>query len=208
MDPAPRRSSQDAEPRWLSVALLGALAVAGGIILPRLLPFSLPASVSAEKAGTTQPQPKIQTASQRTAQAPGPGGKLVGPKDWTYVPPSWPEPPDHHAMFIRLGAGTLAVLALCAGSLWFGKRWFRGATAAASTPSQLRLVESLPLGNRCVIHLVNIGANSVLIGTDAGGVKTVVPLAESFAQTLLAADATPAPDNLRAELTRRYEQGP
>jgi hypothetical protein len=98
-------------------------------------------------------------------------------------------------MFARLGLGTLLVLGLCAGTLWIGKRWLGGAAAsAAPAAAQVRLVETLSLGNRCVVHLLNIGTRPVLVGADAGGVKTIVPLPESFAQTFLAAQADMPPE--------------
>jgi flagellar biogenesis protein FliO len=100
-------------------------------------------------------------------------------------------------MFVRLGLGTVAVLALCVATLWGCKRWLRATPAPSSAASQLRLLETLPLGNRCCVHLVHVANRPVLIGADASGIKTVVPLPDTFAGTLLETteDSTTPADN-------------
>ncbi len=51
-------------------------------------------------------------------------------------------------------------------------------------PRTLRLLETLPLGNRCSVHLVHMGNREVLIGVDGSGIKSIVPLPENFADVL------------------------
>jgi flagellar biogenesis protein FliO len=114
-----------------------------------------------------------------------PGGPPGKPGAWTYTQPDWPEPANHQGMFLRLGLGTLVVLGLCAGTIFVCKRWLSGPAPSAKTNGQLHLIETLALGQRCWMHLVHVGTQSVLVGGDASGVKTIVPLSESFATTLL-----------------------
>jgi flagellar biogenesis protein FliO len=101
-----------------------------------------------------------------------------------YNPPSWPDPPDAAAMLCRLGLGTMTVLGLCAGTLWIGKHWLRGTPAKAGAGGQLRLVETVSLGNRCTVHLLRAGDQQVLVGVDGTGLKSLVPLPASFENTL------------------------
>jgi len=102
----------------------------------------------------------------------------------TYVPPAWPEAPDPKAMIMRLVLGTAIVLGLCAGTLFLSKRWLKGMPARGSATGPLALVDTLFLGNRCQVHLIGIGKRRVLVGVDAAGLKSVVPLAEPFEETL------------------------
>jgi flagellar biogenesis protein FliO len=146
---------------WLPFALSGLVAVAASLFLPRALTEATSA-------------PPAESHSQ--ASTPG---------NSSYTPPAWPDPPNYQGMFVRLGLGTAAVLALCVGTLWGCKRWLRVAPSPASVNAQLRLLESLPLGNRCCVHLVHVANRPVLVGADASGIKTVVPLPETFAGTLL-----------------------
>jgi flagellar biogenesis protein FliO len=48
----------------------------------------------------------------------------------------------------------------------------------------MRLIETLPLGNRCSVHLVRLGKREILIGVDGAGIKTVAPLAGFFEDAL------------------------
>lgn len=162
-----RASTPPWNSRWMPVALLGGVAVLAGLILPQLLPSAAP------------------PAAHKSTESPS-------PSPLTYTPPTWPEPPNHQAMFLRLFVGTLAVLGLCAGTLWFCRRWMQPGGAPRPHNAQLRLVETLSLGQRCLVHLVQVANRPVLIGVDGSGVKTLVPLPENFAQALLEAEAAPA----------------
>jgi flagellar biogenesis protein FliO len=156
--------------QWLPFVVIALVAVTAGIILPQVLPSS-------------EPDTAANTSTQPTSFE----GKSAK-DEWTYVPPAWPEPPNHQAVFLRLGLGTLSVLGLCAATLWCCKRWLRSDAPATAAGAQMRCIESLPLGNRCTVHLVHIGNRPVLVGADAAGIKTIVPLSESFAHTLAAAN--------------------
>src|SRR5438067_2376644 len=108
--------------RWMPVVIIGLVAVTGGIALPHALP-SAP-EVNKVVAGTED----------------NPKGALA------YTPPTLPEAPDPKSMLTRLGLATAGLLALCVGTLWFGRRWFGAASAPSGGTNQLRLVETLSLG--------------------------------------------------------------
>jgi flagellar biogenesis protein FliO len=102
----------------------------------------------------------------------------VGPGD--YREP-WPEPPNIGGVLGRLAMGTVVVLVLCVVTLVFGKRWLGGAVAkAGGGGTRLKLKESVPLGHRCFLHLVEVDGTRVLAATDAAGVKTLIPLPHAF----------------------------
>ena len=105
-------------------------------------------------------------------------------KDLTYVPPAWPEPPSVQSLMLRLVFGTMFVLILSVAAIWYGKRYL-SAYAGGSLGGELKLVETLPLGNRCRLHLVCLGSRQILIGADGAGIKTVTPL-DDFEQVLAA----------------------
>jgi hypothetical protein len=109
-----------------------------------------------------------------------------------YAPPSWPEPPDPRVMLTRLGLGTAVVLALCAGTLLVCRRWLRRLPGPGVGGSRMALVETLPLGNRCLLHLVRVGRQQVLVGLDGAGLKSVVALPEAFDEALAKAQDEPA----------------
>jgi flagellar biogenesis protein FliO len=143
---------------WTPLGIIGLIAVIAGLLLPQLMPSEVPAS-----------PPREETRS---------------PGDLRYTPPAWPEAPSQQGMFWRLGLGTMLVLGLCVGSLWYGKRWLNSLAARTTSAGELKLVETLHLGNRCCLHLVQLPARQILVGADASGIKTVVPLPDSFESVL------------------------
>jgi flagellar biogenesis protein FliO len=146
---------------WMTIAVIGAVAVCAGIVLPQMLPAD--SAVVTQSASPTEPSKKTELA---------------------YTPPAWPEAPDPKAMITRLVLGTTIVLGLCAGTLLLSKRWLRGMPVKSSTTGPLSLVDTLSLGNRCHVHLVGVGKLRILVGVDAAGLKSVVPLTEPFEETL------------------------
>ena len=80
--------------------------------------------------------------------------------------------------------GTIFVLLLCVVTLWMGKRWIRPLTGPQGENKQLRIVESLTLGGRCSVYLLQAGDARVLAGVDGAGIKALLPLPAEFAVTL------------------------
>ena len=154
------------QPAKRSTAILvaiGLIASLAGLLIPQMLP--------GDKADAA------------------PTASVHDMKDLTYVPPTWPEPPSVQSLMLRLGFGTMFVLVLSVAAIWYGKRYLT-AYAGGSLGGELKLVETLPLGNRCRLHLVRLGGRQILVGADGAGIKTVTPLDE-FEQVL--ADRTAEP---------------
>jgi flagellar biogenesis protein FliO len=153
--------------KWLPLALIGGLAVITGVVLPQML------------GGVALPEAP-------PAAAPEQKGSLE------YAPPAWPEPPDSRAMLTRLGVGTAVVLVLCVATLVFCRRWLRQVPGQGGGNTRMTLVETLPLGNRCLVHLVRVGRQQVLVGLDGGGLKSLVALPDAFDDALAEAQEAPA----------------
>lgn len=102
--------------------------------------------------------------------------------------PALPQPvsPNLGVALLRLGVGMVVVCVLCV----LATRYLARLPQAAS--AEMGVLASLPLGNRCAVHLVRAGGHQLLIGTDAGGAKAVVefPVQEP---SIEAAAADPAP---------------
>jgi flagellar biogenesis protein FliO len=157
---------------WVLPTVIGVVAILCGISLPRAMPRDIPLVADKSHAEPTE------------------RGKL------DYVPPAWPEAPDSKSMLLRLGLGTVIVLALCVGTLWVGKRWLGVATGATDATGQLRVVETLALTNRCSLLLVNAANCQVLVGIDQSGLKSLVTLPERFESSLHELQ-TPSPVSAR-----------
>jgi flagellar biogenesis protein FliO len=143
-------------PYWGLLALIGLMATVAGLVMPQFLPADGPPAANKENESTTEPA------------------------DLRYVPPQMPEAPSTRTMFLRLGGMTVAVLVLAVGVMLCGKYWMRGFAATGVSSGNLALVETLQLGNRCSLHLVQLSSRQVLVGADATGIKTVVPLPDAF----------------------------
>lgn len=166
--------------KWGPAAAIGLGAVLAGLLLPQFFSSSAPAQKPASNAPTAKPP------------ASKPAGDSQPPSNsWNYDPPGWPEAPDHQAMFLRLGLGTAVVLALCIATVLICKRWLGGTPVPASASTHLRRIETLSLPQRCWVHLVHVNGQAVLVGGDPGGIRTIVPLPESFSTALASVEATP-----------------
>lgn len=136
-------------------------------------------------------EPSIRLAgleeSPRETSALG-GGMTATPagdrdSELTYKP-QWPAPPDTGAMLLRLVIGTVVVLALCVGTLWFGKPWLMRLQLTNTTGQPMQIEGTVALGNRAVLYLVKIGDTQLIAGTDATGLKSLLALPVSFKDVL------------------------
>lgn len=161
---------------WASLLVFAGLALAatvGGIFLPQGLR-------EGEAAPVTAP------AAQSLATA---------PETLEYSPPDLPELPSPQAIFLRLGIGTGVVLALCVLTLLIGKRWIQPLAAPATENKHLRVLEALPLGGRCSVYLLQVGETRILAGVDHTGLKTLLPLPQSFDGALAELDEAKGADS-------------
>ncbi|HTU18370.1 MAG TPA: flagellar biosynthetic protein FliO [Gemmataceae bacterium] len=155
-----------AVPTWLVFGALGLAATAGGIFLPRSMRHS------------SEPP----TAAVAAPPLAAPSAKTTDPLE--YTPPPLPDLPSPSAMFLRLALGTVFVLILCVLTLWIGKRWIRPLAGPQGENKQLRIIESLTLGGRCSVYLLQAGEARVLAGVDGAGIKALLPLPAEFAGAL------------------------
>jgi flagellar biogenesis protein FliO len=145
---------------WKTWASIAAVAIVCGLMLPQLMP--------GETVNSSEP-PKAEAKDKKSLE---------------YVAPTLPEAPSPTQMLIRLGVGTSIVLGLCVATLFGIRRWLYPTPANGSLPREMRLMETLQLGNRCALHLVHLGKQPVLVGVDAAGIKTIVPMATPFEEAL------------------------
>jgi flagellar biogenesis protein FliO len=110
----------------------------------------------------------------------------------SYDPPLWPEAPDTTSLLLRLATGTVTVLMLCVLTLVVGRRWLRGPAPKTAAGSQLQLMESVSLGNRCCVFLLRAGQHQIVVGIDGSGMKSVIALPESFEKSLADAETDTA----------------
>jgi flagellar biogenesis protein FliO len=149
MKPTARANGRPAHPqRWLGVLVVVGLVIGAGGLLPSLL------GNSSDRLTTTG------AASERGADA-----------------PSLPAPPSSAAMLGRLAAGTVFVLALCAGTLPLLKGWLAREPAAKPSGS-FEVVATLTLNGRCRVCLVRVGEQHLLAGSDAAGLQVLVPVGD------------------------------
>lgn len=152
--------------KWLPLSLVGVFAIIAGVLLPQLM-----------SGEPVLPPPAPSAASSDS---------LV------YTPPTFPEAPDPRSMLLRLFLGTAFVLVLSVVVIFLSRRWLRQVGAPSAATGRLAIVETLPLGNRCALHLVRVGRQQVLVGVDAAGLKSLVALPELFDEALAEAEQ-PAP---------------
>lgn len=160
-------------PSWLILGVLGLAATVGGNFLPQGLREGEAAPVTTPAA---QPQPAV-------------------PETLDYNPPDLPELPSPQAIFLRLGIGTAVVLVLCVLTLWIGKRWVRPLALPVTENKHLRVLEVLPLGGRCSVYLLQVGETRILAGLDHTGLKTLLPLPQSFDGSLAELDDAKTADS-------------
>jgi flagellar biogenesis protein FliO len=142
------------------VAGVAALAILAGLLLPKLL--------SSETVVAKEP---TKTEAKGVAAA-------------EYKSPSLPDAPNPQALLGRLFMGTVAVLGMAVASIWVMRRWLPAQKPVHAAPRDLRLIETLHLGQRSSLHLVHLGQREILVGVDAGGIKSIVQLQKPFDDAL------------------------
>jgi flagellar biogenesis protein FliO len=84
------------------------------------------------------------------------------------------------SMLLRLTGGTAFVLILCVAVLVLCRRWLGPASSALAGSGRFEILESLPLGSQCRVHLVRVGDRHMLAGMDGTGLKAMLQV-ESIA---------------------------
>lgn len=177
---SPSRSSLST---WLIFGVLGLATTLCGVVLPHGL-----RSLHDVAAAIPTPQPSPQPDEAGVSPVPS-KDKLE------YDPPALPEVPPLGPMLMRLAFGTILVLILCMLTLWTGKRWVRPLAAPALKSRKLRILESLPLGGRCSVFLLQADEAKILVGVDQAGIKSLLPLPQAFERDLAEMSAEKAEDH-------------
>jgi flagellar biogenesis protein FliO len=159
---------------WMTLGGIALVAITAGLLLPQLLPG---------EADLDKSRPSAET-------------KAKGKTD--YAGPVLPDMPSPQGLLTRLASGTMLVLGLAVAAIWGLRRWQQAQAPAATAPRHLQLLETLPLGNRCSLHLVHTGQCDILIGVDGAGIKNMLTLPKPFEEIMAeaeapAADAAPSP---------------
>jgi hypothetical protein len=123
---------------------------------------------------------------------------LAAPAGLDYTPPAAPPAPDVASLLLRLAGLTAALLALCAGVLWYARRSMRPANPKGDGGGRLRHEASLALDRRCCVHIITVDGQTVAVTTDATGLRSMVLLSEPFDAALAEAGAQPPPEGGRA----------
>lgn len=147
-----------------------------------LLPSCAAAQIAQPVAASPQLSPLSETESQPHQPAPTtPFLDLSSPEIST--PDSAGSGIDTD-LLINFGLWMVVILCLC-GLTAVGLRMLnRRGVVAAGAPSGARIVESLNLGRHRSVQLVEIGGRSVIVASDSSGIRSVVPLAEDFSESL------------------------
>jgi flagellar biogenesis protein FliO len=160
-------SPRGALPSWLIFCLLGLAATVCGLVLPH----------------------SVRSLREPTAVVPAPTPTEDKKDSLEYTSPMLPDLPPAGPMLLRLFLGTVFVLLLCTATLWAGKRWIRPLSVPAGENRKLRVLESLPLGGRCSVYLLQAEQAKILVGVDQTGIKALAPLPQPF-EGALAAEMT------------------
>ena len=163
---------------WATVAVVAGLAVVLGVLLPKLVSND---TVIDKDRPRTDVKAVASDAKGSAAEA-KPGSE--------YKTPSIPDAPNPQALLGRLFMGTVVVLGLSVGSIWMMRRWLQGQMPANALSREMKLIETLRLGNRNSLHLVHIGNREILVGSDTGGIKSIVQLARPFDDALAEVETT------------------
>jgi flagellar biogenesis protein FliO len=129
-------------------------------------------------------EPKVVRASHEAAAKEVTEESVAAPVEGLGYSPQWPEAPNTGAMLMRLCIGTVVVLGLCVGTLWFGKPWLQRLQVGGAGNSAFSIEGSVALGTRGMLYLVRVGDTQLVAGTDATGLKSLIAIPASFKEVL------------------------
>lgn len=109
-----------------------------------------------------------------------------------YEPSAFPEPINLGSLVLRLFGGTAIVLAGCVAFLWFGKHWLKQGTLFSGESNRMRVIETLGLSPGCCVKLIDIDGKRFAAAIDSTGMKDLVPLGDTFDESLARLEAEAA----------------
>lgn len=87
-------------------------------------------------------------------------------------------------MFVRLAVWTVIVLGLCVLTVLGLRRWQQRQGILPSGSGTSRILETLALGPGRAVSLVQLGDVQAMVGTDGGGIRTIVLVPPAFEEQL------------------------
>ncbi|MCR9119556.1 MAG: hypothetical protein NXI22_21700 [bacterium] len=182
--PPPEATIQQSEPNTIEPV------AAGENISQELADWISPRQATA--ASATSPAAGANPQSHRSESSPAamlPAASVAAPasgESLDYETPEFPEPIDLGSIVLRLFGGTAIVLAACVAFMWFGKNWITKGALFQGESNAMRVVETLGLAPGCCLKLVEIDGRRFAAAIDSTGIKELVPLGESFDESLAA----------------------
>jgi flagellar biogenesis protein FliO len=153
--------------KFLALCLSGAFVLFAGLFLPKLL--------------TESPNPEARSTA---LTVPSDEKAIPSQKDNKLIETAKPsEAPSLTGILVRLTFGTFFVLGLCALTAWGIGKWVRGQQQVQSN-GMMKMVASLRVNRTVALHLVQVGEQQFLLGVDTGGLRSVLPMPESFEEKL------------------------
>ena len=92
--------------------------------------------------------------------------------------------PTHTDMLIRLGTWTVIVMCLCGLTVLAIRRWQTKHGMLPVARGQSQIVETVILGANRSVSLVELRGVQALVGCDANGIQSIVPVPPAFADIL------------------------
>lgn len=162
-------------------------------------PLAVPELAPTVAVDLSEAEPLTGTAVQSAETPPAaeaPNGDAI--PEWKGQ--QYPAPLDLGDLVGRLVVGTGIVLGLAVIAVLVIRKWMGPMANLKPTPSRrLQHVESLALPNRNSLQLVELDGRAILVGMNAAGLQTIVPLEKSFAEQLAAADEPNEMDAVEVE---------
>jgi len=105
---------------------------------------------------------------------------------------------ETNQLFSRLAVWTVIVLCLCVLTVLALRRWQRGQGMLPSSRGNAKILETLALGPGRAVALVQLGQHQAFVGTDSGGISTIVLAPPAFDDAFDAAALSDLPENPEA----------
>lgn len=168
--------------------------------------FNAPANIEHRSAqrptvnqSLLQPQPQIQLPTESPRKPELAPNFIERENNAAPSRESQPTPKKENLgqLISKLGMNLAFVLFLAIGGILVVKQWIKPQSVrrsivkdSDSDPLSMQIVETLRIDAKTTLHLVECGTSSVLVATDAGGLKSVNLLSPSFDRALLEDAAT------------------
>jgi flagellar biogenesis protein FliO len=166
-----------------------------------------PARIYPASHTTSTPQDnqrRVAADSPTTRSIVSPVNEPAGePATPPYSPPDFGEQTDFRALLSRVFVATVGVLVACCASIWLAKRFLTQSSGKPSSDSSLKLLATLPISRRGCVQLIQADDTKLVVAIDAGALKSMIPLTESFAREFLNEFEDSDAENVQLEKPKR-----